>query len=392
MKPALSSTKNDSLERYTVMRTKTRIIFLLAFLFVALPGSDAYPAGYAWSGSSVSVDRGWQVINSASSVEGGALVLTSGTAPRVVSPQLNIPASESVMEITLVSPADGTGALGVGTSSGALVTKYFNITPGRKVYAIYLGDAVKKGAISGFVMELYGGAGGEYRLESVRFYKPSTLELLKVLWGGFMEPETIKVSTINSITTPSFGPVSLPVMLYAFIIVFTAAASLAWPRLSGRRGGQGAYLTRAAALAFFVAAVTLALRMDYNWVKLRETESRTLSGKSEAGKVRELNGPETGSFLSFVDFVRRSVPEGKTVAPAVEPAGDQRATMARYYLLPVITSSKPDYLWVYNDASVYYDPATSSLKKGGAVVAERVRLFKAYSTLSAVYEVIKKRD
>lgn len=374
------------------MRTKTRIIFLLAFLFVALPGSDAYPAEYAWSGSSVSEVRGWQVINSASSVEGNALVLTSGTAPRVVSPRLNIPASESVMEITLVSPADGTGALGVGTSAGALVTKYFNITPGRRVYAIYLGDAVKKGAVSGFVMELYGGAGGEYRLESVRFYKPSTSELLRVLWNGFMEPETIKVSTINSITTPSFGPVSLPVILYAFIIVFTVAASLAWPRLSGRRGAQGAYLTRAAALAFFMAAVMLALRMDYNWVKLRETESRTLSGKSAAGKVRELNGPETGSFLSFVDFVRRSVPEGKTVAPAIEPAGGQRATMARYYLLPVITSSKPDYLWVYNDANVYYDPADSSLKKGGAVVAERVKLFKAYSTLSAVYEVIKKRD
>lgn len=374
------------------MRIKTGVIFLITFLFVALLGPEAYPAEYAWSGSSISEDRGWQVINSTSSVEDGALVLTSGTAPRVVSPVLNIPASESVMEITLVSPADGTGALGVGTAGGALVKKYFNVTPGRKVYGIYLGDDVKKGAIAGFVMELYGGAGKEYRLESVRFYKPSTAELLRVLWDGFMEPETIKVSTINSITTPSFGPVSLPVILYAFIIVITVAASLAWPRISGRRGPQGAYLTRAAALAFFIAAVMLALRMDYNWVKLRETESRTLSGKSAAGKVRELNGPGIGSFLSFVDFVRRSVPEGKTVAPAIEPAGGQRATMARYYLLPVITSSKPDYLWVYNDANVYYDPADSSLKKGGAVVAKRVRLYKAYLTLSAVYEVIKKRD
>jgi len=102
-----------------------------------------------------------------------------------------------------------------------------------------------------------------------------------------------------------------------------------------------------------------------------------------------INGPETAAFLSFIDFVKKSVPEGKTVAPANLQPGERLATVARYYLLPVVTSSRPDYIWVYNDAGVYFDPSDASLKKGGQVVAARVKPFTAYSANSAVYESVR---
>lgn len=370
------------------MSTKNKIIFLLSVLFAAFYSSPAHPEEHGWGALSILNSPGWQVKNSAYSAEGGALVLVSASAPRLVSPPVSVPASESVLEIILDSPSDGTGALGFGLSGGGVATRYFKLSPGRKVYSIYFGDIVRDGNIEGFVAEFYGGAGKEYRLESIRFFSPSPLELLRVLWDGFWEPETVKVSTINSITTPAFGPAPLPVILYGLIVI-TVAAALALRRLSGGRPLDRAGLSRAVTAAFFIAAVLLAARMDYNWVKLLGEESRTLSGKSTPEKIRVVNGPETSSFLSFIDFVKKSVPEGKTVAPAHLQPGERLATLARYYFLPVVTSSRPDYVWVYDDAGVYFDPLDSSLKKGGRVVAAPVRPYAAYSANSAVYESVR---
>lgn len=369
------------------MGSKSKIIFLLSFLFVSVFSSPAYSEEHRWGASSILNQPGWQVLNSAYFADGDTLVLASDSAPRLASPPMNVPVSKDVLEIILESPADGTGGLGFGLSGGGVKIKYFKLLPGKKIYRIYLGDTVKEGSIQGFVAEFYGGAGKEYRLESIRFFSPTAPELFRVLWDGFWEPETIKVSTINSITTPAFGPLSLMVLLYILIVIITVA--LAGLRLLGGRPFDRRNFSGALAAAFFIASVALAVRMDYNWVLLRGEESRTLSGKSTSERIRALNGPETGSFLSFIDFVKKSVPEGKTVAPAGLPAGEQTAAMARYYLLPVVTSSRPDYIWVYNEARVYYDPVDSSLKKGGLVVAAPVRPFKAYSANSAVYETIR---
>jgi len=363
------------------------IVLLLAVFFVATLSSPASCLEKRWSAGSLGPGSGWQILNSEYSASGGALVLRSAAAPRLVSPAIEVPASESVLEIVLDSPADGTGAVGLALSGGSVVKKYFKLSPGKKAYRVYLGDSVKEGFVQGFVVEFYGGAGKEYRLDSIGFFKPSASGLLRVFWDGFMEPETIKVSTINSISTPSFGPAPLPLVLYGLVAVITAV--LLVPRFFGRRPLDGPAVAGAVAAAFFISATALAARMDYNWIKLTEEESRTLSAKTMAEKIAELNGPETAAFLSFVDFVKKSIPDGKTVAPAGIASGERLPTLARYYLLPVLTSSKPDYIWVYNDPGIYYDPADSSLKKGSKVIASKVKPFKPYSVYSAVYETIR---
>ncbi|MBI5586823.1 MAG: hypothetical protein HY889_00475 [Deltaproteobacteria bacterium] len=368
------------------MGPKRTIIFILALLF-SLLSSSARSEEYGWGAVAIVNHPGWQVVNSSYSVDGDTLVLTSDAAPRIVSPPLNIPASSDVLEIRLTSPSDGVGALGLGFPDGSIGTKYFKLRPGKRDYRLYLGDIVKKGRIQGFVVEFHGGEKKAYRLESIRFFKPSVPELLRVFLEGFSEPDIIKVSTINSVTTPAFGPLSLMALLYMFIIILTA--TLVGVRLNGRKPLDKRYAVRAVVVSFFIGAVVLTVRMDYNWAEFWAQESRTLSGKSVAERIREVNGPEIGSFLMFIDFVKKSVPDGKSVAPATLPEGEQLAAMARYYLLPVKTSSKPDYLWLYNEAEVYYDPMTSSLKKNGVPIAAPVRPFKAYTANSAVYELIR---
>lgn len=368
------------------MGSKAKIIFLL-FLLAALLPKSALAEDYAWGPGELLNQPGWQIINSAYSFEGNSLVLTSDVAPRVSSPPLNIPSEDNVFEIRIDCPSEGVGALGLLTSDNGVVTKYFRLSPGKRLYRVYFGDSVRKGHIQGFVAEFYGGERKAYRLEAFRFFKPDVPELLRVLWSGFWEPEIIKVSTVNSVTTPSFGPLSLMSILYIFMAVIVAA-SIGWRVRSGKPLDMRT-VTFALIAAFLVGSVALAIRMDYNWARFWAGERATLSGKSVPERIRAVQGGEIGSFLMFVDFVRESVPAGKTVAPAARGEGDRLATMARYYLLPVRTSAKPDYLWVYGEKGLYYDPASLSLKTDETVVASGVRLFKNYGGSSAVYEVIR---
>lgn len=199
-------------------------------------------------------------------------------------------------------------------------------------------------------------------------------------WGEFWSTEIIKGSTINYIETPHIGPLSLPAL--AFLISIAAFIVL----ILVKRNFSAASLKKAGLVSFLIGCAFFALRMDLNWLALLGGDFKTFTNPDMNVRIAATSGVD---IKYFMDFVKKTVPEGEEIREVKIDQYDPAYTMTRlgnYYLLPVMTSSRGRFIWVYYFTDASYDAEAGILRVYGSFF--RARPYATYKEGAYIFEVL----
>jgi len=263
-----------------------------------------------------------------------------------------------------------------------------------RVVRLYLGDTgvddvtgEAENYIDNFIVAFSGAENIGVILHSLRFYEPTAFGRAALYWQEFWRPDFITGTTVGYVPTPVAGGVGFISILYIFIglaFIFTLLLSLA--------RGNGIVPRKAAKnliIISLLAGALFALRMDYNWLTIWRDDIKTLSGVDVDKRIRLVNYNAYDKVFDFVDFIKRTVPPGRTVRPATMKNNTSLAAIMRYYMLPIEDSVDAGLLWSYGEV-LRLDPWSGSLYDAdGRLIAARARLFARYTDTAAIYEVIK---
>jgi hypothetical protein len=211
------------------------------------------------------------------------------------------------------------------------------------------------------------------------------------LWSEFWRAIPVGAGTINFIPTPKVGYLPLPLALYII------AVAVFFFVLFYRKG-----LNRQAALvySFIVIGALLALRMDYNWVRVFRDDFSALSGRDTRGRITTIMKSD---FFDFIKYVGRTIPEGEAAVELLDPEMERLIVRAeldgvrktdleafyivklgKYYLLPRRTSSAGRFIWVFNELDISYDNDTKMLRVREQTF--RARPFAEYRKGAMIFE------
>ena len=374
---------------------RLRIAPIISFLFLILTVPLVSYAGenlldFEGPGSM----RGWRVERASYGLDGGRISLKDGSFPVIYSPgRLNVSAKESVLTLRIKSNKAGLVPLSIysaHTNFTYVVDFRVRATDDFHDYRVYLGDIVPKSeVIYDFAFKLPGNKLNA-SIDSIRFHSPSSLELAGILWEGFWTPEPIEVGTSNRLRSPRLGTISMLTLLYLLIPFSVVVFAVVLFFRTGR-------LTRATFFKAFVAAFALSaflftVRMDVNWLGVWSVDRAALTGKSEAERIRAINNGNYDSYFDFIDEMKIIIPRGEKAMPAgrrVNAYNDHVARSVAYYLLPVRTVPKANYMWLYFDeidAPITYDADRATLKKGKNIVAKGVSPVRLFAGEAALYK------
>ncbi|MBI5233985.1 MAG: hypothetical protein HY880_06495 [Deltaproteobacteria bacterium] len=370
---------------------KISIALLLTLVF--FPEDSFSFAREGWEFDSINDLEGWQTMDVASADIGkGALVITSAGAQsfRIISPALQeLPAKYDFIWLRLKSP-DGANAMLMqrGDASSKVFEKGFIIKPSDdfKDY-LFAKDEIIPQDLKPKRFALDFSDTQIVSVDFIRFASPTFSQMLAFWWQGFWDAEEINMGMVNFIDTPMFGPVSFAQMLYAVIslVVFTLIViALLRKKVITRDVVAKAVLT-----GFVIAGLFYMVRMDYGWLKIWQAEIGRFSGTTIEQRVSLLYKGELDEFFGFIRFIKTALPEGSKVRPASRRADMMYSLLARYYLLPVKTSTTADYIWTYDDPEVSFDEQRKVLLNKGEVVAYPARVFASYGSKAAIYEVVE---
>lgn len=376
-----------------------RAIILSLLILLALP-AFAGAREYAWDFDRSNGLAGWELSGAAGAVLTDRALRVTGTRPTMVSPAVGFDARGKVLMLRIKSPVRGAAAVGL-VAGRDIDRRLFDIVPteGFRDIRIYLGGLSPRGGrtYDRVVIQFPDTTKSLSPLEVdfVRIDEPGPAGLLRAWWTGFWDVEFIdtRAATVSNVKTPRVGPVSFLTALYVFMaLVFAAAAAAS---VYSRRASQaavdtGGLVARAAFIAFMAGGALYTLRMDYNWLVMWGRDIEALSGRETRERTADRFGiyhRDFDVFLDFIDLVKSTVPEGAPVRPAVRPPGDTMGQLAKYFLLPVMTSDRARFIWVFDDGTVY-DPATLTLRKGLEVVAYPVREVARLGPRAALYEEV----
>jgi hypothetical protein len=151
-------------------------------------------------------------------------------------------------------------------------------------------------------------------------------------------------------------------------------------------------------LSFTTVGIVFALRMDYNWwMELKKDV--TLLEKSFDHRMRvifdervpALLNPEdtlleSGSSLYYTaKILKRIIPPDEKVRIY---AGEEHSELKlKYYLLPILVSRNGNYVIVYHDENIVFDPSKKALKRNGKMIGRNVSLVVAFSKDIQVYRI-----
>jgi hypothetical protein len=374
-----------------IFRTAKISFLLIAFLLVF--NSFCFSVEYGWEFEEGKEGTDWGGTNIHDvSIEKGGLVIKGVGNMILVSPSgLRFSYPAKMLWMRIEATTGGPGMVVLIKGKGADLRKDFTIKRGVRDYRIYLGNLPWPESYIERLMLLFPpqGTGGQVTIDFVRFPEPSSLQLLLSLWAWFWEPDTIKDSTINHVTTPQVGTFSFLTALYVLITVLsTGVVLVSVVRKGALTAGD---VVRAIMICFLAVGVLFAFRMDYNWLKIWQNDRASLSATSVNERIPPVFYIEK-QFFDFISFVEGNVPEGEKVRPAVKSQNDIYASLARYYLLPVRTSKDGSYLWVYNESDVHFDPAGRSLMKKDKTIASPVELVAVYRPGAALYKTAEEGE
>ncbi|MFQ5353882.1 MAG: hypothetical protein ACE5DR_02945 [Thermodesulfobacteriota bacterium] len=385
------------------MRLSTPISCLVLFIsiFSTLP-SAAYGSESSFAFNNTSAISGWSFEGVESArFTGGGLFLSGKNSLKMGYPSgISVPMRRVAMDLRLKALQSLVFNIRLKTTNGWETSKTLKVQAiagidEEKVLRLYLGKALGPGAegretnqIENLVITFFGTDKVGVRLGSLRFYEPGVVGLFSLYWGEFWRPDFITGTTIGFVTTPEAGGVGLISMLYALIFLCSIAAIVFY-----FARGDGFFSRKAAkvmVIIFLFAGLLFTLRMDYNWLSIFRDDVKTLSGADVDKRIRMVNHNAYDGILDLVDFVKRTVPLGRTLRPAANISQDsQLAAIARYYMLPHEDSREADLIWTFG-GRLRVDPRTGALYDAdGGLVEPRVRLFARHTENAAIYEVIK---
>lgn len=362
---------------------------LLLLILQSLSTSLLASTEFSWTFEDTSNLQGWETPGTSAYAEGGRLVL-KGSPPKIISPPVYIPSSNTAFVISVKSAYDSIGILGLELEERkTLAVKMFRLRAGEDfgVIRVYNGATLPpEDRVVRFVLQFMPGTGA-VEISSIAFRDPGPLETASLIWSDFWEPAFVKSTTINFVSTPRIGGYSLLFFIY-LLMAAVIAATIAFS-IAGKRRITGAVKTAFTA-SFAVGALFLAFRADYDWAHIWRDDVRNLSGKDTDERVASAFSffdPDFGDFYAFITLMKEKTPAGAALRPAVRGEGDHLALIAKYFLLPVRTSAKGKYIWTYKDP-VTFDPDSGVLLKDTEVVSGSLRAVVSFEDKGALYEIM----
>ncbi|MBI5642264.1 MAG: hypothetical protein HY954_02190 [Deltaproteobacteria bacterium] len=199
-------------------------------------------------------------------------------------------------------------------------------------------------------------------------------------WGLFWKTDIIKGSTINYIETPYLGPLSLSTLAFLiFIAVFIVLILV-------KRNFSGASLKKYGIVSFLIACAFFALRMDINWLAVLGRDFKVFTNTDMNARIAATSGVD---IKYFIDFVKKTIPEGEEIREIKIDQYDPAYTMTRlgnYYMLPVMASSRGRFIWVYYFTDASFDPEAGILRVYGSFF--RARPYATYKEGAYIFEVL----
>lgn len=200
------------------------------------------------------------------------------------------------------------------------------------------------------------------------------------LWQEFWDTNFIKGSTINYISPPLSNPITFTLLIFiAGALFFIAAIFLK------RQFSKQAFV-KCAIVSFMFAGVLFGLRMDLNWLTVFKKDIKMFSGKDIDERIAASSGFD---LKYFMDFVRKTVPEGEQVREIKIDPWDLSHTLTKlgnYYLLPAKISNKGRYVWIYDFSVASYDAETNILTVNDSVF--KARLFATYRSGAYIFQIM----
>lgn len=345
-------------------------VFIFFFLGLSLLfAQQESTAQTGWEFESYGEMQGWIFKDSEYMLKEGFLHLENAKTHRIVSPALNIPADYRLFVIRAESLQDGILAMGFQSSTGKIVKKFSSLKRGLNEYKISLYDFESDDQIYAFVVDFI--VPSQTRIDFIRFKKPSLTQKIGLFWGDFWTPD-LRKTPIAFVRTPNVGRFSFITVLY---IVVSSCSALLYIYFRSKNVSKP--FLKALTFSFVFGGLLFTLRMDYNWARVWSDDIRKLHGSSINERLGGFygiyieNAPE---LLEFTNFIKSSIPPGEAVRPVVRRDGDYITLIMRYFLLPVKTSDKARYVWLFDEKNVHYYEERGSLLKEGQVILENVRL------------------
>ncbi len=378
------------------MRLASSIYLFFLFLSTIFFLSPlAYGAGDTFVFNNFEIVSRWNFENvQEARFTGNGLLLEGNNYMRISPPAgLRVPLRRGAMVLRFKTPKSLVSNISLRSADNRVVRKHIrvNVPEGSDkvtTLRVYFGKyRSKESYINDFAVEFFSVERISLRLDSIRLYEPSTMELASIFWEEFWRPDFITGSTVGFVTTPAAGGLGFMGMLYIFTAIVFAAlfvfCRFTGQPLSPRKAARNLLLI------LLFAGVIFAVRMDYNWLTIWRGDVRTLSGADVGERVRIVHNRNLDSFLDFIDYVKRTVPSKRAVRPATRGHNEQLSYIARYYMLPVEDSREADLLWSYGD-SLSFDQSTGALHdSNGRLIEPKVRVFAKYAENAVIYEVIK---
>ncbi len=369
------------------------LLFFVLFSFsLGAPTARGAEGGVLYKGADMASKLRLKHVREARITEGGLLL--RGDKYLLIGPvnSLTVPLRRVAVEIRFKTLKSLYCNIIVRSAGGWQAAKSIKVKGASQVTVLrlYLGRAAATDDtvdIDNFGISFFGTEKIDVRLDGLRFYDPGALGLIPLYWEEFWRPDFISGATVGFVATPEAGGLGFLSMLYIFIgLAFITALVVC--KVRGRR------LSPRKALGIFciislIAGTFFTLRMDYNWLSVFVDDVKTLSPVDVGQRVRILNHKSPGSIFDFVDYIKKRLPSGSTISPAVAGLNTPLAVFARYYLLPFEASVEADFLWSYGEA-LQVNPLTGALFDiDGKILAPKVRLFARYDDNAAIYKVIK---
>lgn len=223
--------------------------------------------------------------------------------------------------------------------------------------------------------------GGIIEIDSIEISEPSLIESSwNKLKQGFLTEEVIRGVTINTVTTPMIGSITFPAFLYGFALIISIGIIIIRRRFTIND------ISKAVIISFICIGFIFALKMDYNWLRIWQKDIKMLFGKKVEERIVMLEGADLYNFISLAKTV---IPPDKMAKRITESGADYFAVKAKYYLMPIKTSQDGDYIVVYMDKTVAFDPVTRILSKGGKAIVSPVEMIYNYNNYGFIYRIIK---
>lgn len=365
---------------------------MLAFLIILLPAYSFADNKYIWEFNREEDLRGWSGQNGRFSFikqDGFVRIENSKESTFISPPEINLSMNKAYFLKIRLKNSDAVNSKGFilfrakgspNFFSNSFLS--FNIKHGGAFhdYTTNFKDFFAPGTIlEQFAIAFTGG--GIIEIDSIEIYEPSFIELyLNRLKQCLLAEEVIRGVTINTVTTPMVGRVTFPAFLYGFAVIISIGIIIIRKRFTIND------ISKAVIISFICIGFIFALKMDYNWLRIWQKDIKMLSGKKVEERIVMLEGAD---LYNFIDLAKKNIPPDKMARRITESGADYFAVKGKYYLMPIKTSKEGDYIVVYMDKTVAFDPVTKTVTKDGKIIASPVEMVYNFNNYGFIYRIIK---